>query len=93
MVRVFSRCSSPHYFEGSHCSLDGWSSPASEEIAVAMDQLLESGTRPSIEALRELGVSDNAISRCIVVELGSDSQWQTEGLIDVRLVVRHEPPP
>jgi hypothetical protein len=70
MVRLYSRCNSGHYFEGEHCPLDGWSSPASAEIAAALDRLREEGTRPSIEALRGLGVSKEAIRRCIVVEFG-----------------------
>lgn len=73
MVHVYVRCNSGHYFEGTHCPLDGWSSPASVEVAAAVAALGGQGIRPSIDTLRTAGLSTEAIERCIVVEFGNDA--------------------
>jgi len=77
MIHLYSRCNSGHYFEGTHCQVDGWSSPAAAEIAEAQDVLRQRSTRPSIDALRALGVSEEAIKRCIIIEFGDkDAQFE-----------------
>jgi hypothetical protein len=70
MLRLYSRCNSGHYFEGTHCPADGWSARTSVEIATARETLLKRSEAPSIAALRALGVSEEAIGRSIVVEFG-----------------------
>jgi hypothetical protein len=71
MTRAYSRCNGGHYFSGTHCPLDGWSSAASVELAAAAERLIRNGRVPSIEELRMAGVAEEALSRTIVIEFGT----------------------
>lgn len=70
-TRAYSRCNSGHWFQGSCCPLDGWSSQASEELAQACQRLRETDRPISIATLLEAGVSPASLSRIIVIEFGS----------------------
>lgn len=72
MVCVYVRCNSGHYFTGTHCPLDGWSSPASLAVAEAAARLAGSGIVASIARLRSEGVSPAALARTIVVDFGDE---------------------
>jgi hypothetical protein len=84
-ARAYCRCNSGHYFEGSHCPFDGWSSPESAELAAAIDRLRAARRPLSIHLLSETGVSEPTLARTIVIEFGcDDSSFQAiapEGLI------------
>lgn len=70
---LYIRCNSGHYFAGgAHCPDDDWSSAESEELAAAAALLAERGESPSIERLRQAGVSSAAIRRAVVMEFGDD---------------------
>lgn len=71
--RVYCRCNSGHYFLGDSCPLDGWSSPASEELNAAVTRLGCSGKKVSLEELRRAGLSEAALQRTVVIEFGDDS--------------------
>lgn len=79
MIRAYLRCNGGHYFAASHCPLDGWSSPASQELAAAVDELAQRGAAPSVEQLRTVGVSEETLARIIVIEFGSS--WSAFELI------------
>jgi hypothetical protein len=72
-ARAYCRCNSGHYFEGSHCPFDGWSSPESTQLAEAIGRLRADGHPLSIHLLSEAGVSEPALARTIVVEFGCDA--------------------
>jgi hypothetical protein len=84
-ARAYCRCNSGHYFEGSHCPFDGWSSPASAELAQAVARLRGDHRAVSIEALCRAGVSEPTLARTIVMEFGCDASGfdalTPEGLI------------
>jgi hypothetical protein len=69
-TRAYFRCNSGHYFSGESCPYDGWSSPASRELTEAVAHLAKAGKEPSIEGLRELGVSKETLWRTIIVSFG-----------------------
>ena len=71
MRRVYCRCNSGHYFVGEHCPIDGWSSPASKELIQVTKQVAASGQEPSLQELREAGLSEAAMQRAIVIEFGT----------------------
>ena len=71
--RVYCRCNSGHYFLGDSCPLDGWSSPASEELHAAVSRFQCSGKKVSLEALKRAGLSEAALQRAVVIEFGDDS--------------------
>jgi hypothetical protein len=73
MTRVYIRCNSGHYFQGEFCPFDGWSSPASRELAAAVNWFAESGRKVTLQGLQKAGMSEAAIRRTIVIEFGSSS--------------------
>lgn len=77
ITRAFCRCNSGHYFSGEFCPFDGWSSPASKELAHAVEELEAAGHRVSLEALRKSGVSSTTLQRTITIEFASgDSAFE-----------------
>jgi hypothetical protein len=70
-TRAYCRCNSGHYFSGECCPYDGWSSPASRELARAVEQLATSDKELSLEELRNLGVSGETLWRTIIVSFGA----------------------
>ena len=71
MTRVYCRCNSGHYFHGSHCALDGWSSVASVEVARAVQELEGRHVAISLAALHEAGASLESVQQCMVIEFGT----------------------
>src|SRR5436190_4301668 len=71
LARAYCRCNGGDYFVGTMCPMDGWSSPASVELADAVDRLARAGRRLSIEDLRATGVSEATLARTIVIDFGS----------------------
>jgi hypothetical protein len=69
-ARAYCRCNSGHYFQGSHCPFDGWSSPESAELAEAVARLRAKGGSLSVDLLSEAGVSEATLARTIVIEFG-----------------------
>jgi hypothetical protein len=69
--RAYCRCNSGHYFTGEYCPFDGWSSPASTELAKAVRTFTESDRTLSLEELRKAGVSAATLGRTIIIEFGS----------------------
>lgn len=69
-TRAYCRCNSGHYFSGDSCPYDGWSSPASRELSDAVARLAKAGKIPSIEELRNLGVSSETLWRTIIISFG-----------------------
>jgi hypothetical protein len=84
-VRAYCRCNSGHYFEGTHCPFDGWSSSLSAELAGAVAGLRDAGCTVSIQALSRAGVSGPTLARTIIMEFGCDESafeaLAPEGLI------------
>src|SRR2546426_236879 len=72
ITRAFVRCNGGDYFTGEYCPFDGWSSPASKELANAVKRLARLNRRISLEELRMAGVSPATLSRTIIVQFGSD---------------------
>jgi hypothetical protein len=70
-TRAYCRCNSGHYFVGEHCPLDGWSSPASQELTRAVERLAEECRPVSLEELRKAGVSQTTFERTLVIQFGS----------------------
>ena len=73
MRRAYCRCNSGHYFVGEYCPIDGWSSPASKELVKGIKWVTALGREPSLQALREAGLSEAALQRIIVIEFGTDA--------------------
>src|SRR5688572_13347970 len=69
---AFWRCNSGHYFRAEACPLDGSRSRESVELDAAAKRIVASGGEPSISALADAGVSDDAIRKCIVIEFGQE---------------------
>ena len=84
-ARAHCRCNSGHYFEGTHCPFDGWSSPASIELVEAAAWVRDADGTLSIQALCEAGASDATLARTVVIDFGcDDSAFEAlapEGLI------------
>src|SRR5438132_7446484 len=72
-VRAYCRCNGGHYFQGEHCPFDGWSSPASKELARAVQQVAATGREISLRALREIGLTGAALERIVVIEFGCEA--------------------
>ena|SRR5438309_10085344 len=70
MVKLYWRCNAGHYISTERCPWDGWTPPEIGELCSAADSLAKQGTVPSIAALRDAKVSDQALQRAIVVEFG-----------------------
>ncbi len=71
--RAYCRCNSGHYFMGECCPFDGWSSPASRELANAVKQLEREGQPVSLENLQKLGLRSATMERTAVIQFGSDT--------------------
>jgi hypothetical protein len=71
VLKVFARCNGGHYFVGSHCPFDGWSSEETKAIAAAAQRLVDEGRDPSIAALEASDLSPQALARACVVEFYS----------------------
>lgn len=69
-IRAYCRCNSGHYFIGECCPYDGWSSPASKELTKVVARLTRSGKEPSIQELKQAGVSDETLWRTIIISFG-----------------------
>lgn len=69
-TRAYCRCNSGHYFSGESCPYDGWSSPASRELAQAVTYLEKMGKELSIEELKKRGVKKETLWRTIIVSFG-----------------------
>jgi len=69
-VRAYCRCNNGHYFQGEFCPFDGWSSPASGELAKAVLQLASDDRKLSLTALRQLGLSEATLERVVVIDFG-----------------------
>lgn len=69
-IRAYCRCNSGHYFGGESCPYDGWSSPASRELADAVARLSKMGVDLSLEELKKLGVGKETLWRTIIVSFG-----------------------
>jgi hypothetical protein len=72
MKQAYCRCNGGHYFVGATCPLDGWWTPASQELADVVQRLLAEGKEPEIALLREHGLSGAALERTVVIDFGSD---------------------
>jgi hypothetical protein len=68
---AYCRCNGGDYFQGEFCPFDGWSSPASRELAHVVALLAERGTPLSLDALAAAGVSQSTLQRTIVIAFGS----------------------
>lgn len=71
-THAYCRCNSGHFFQGTHCPFDGWSSTASTEINDAVIRLQDAADVVSIQALCWAGVSKPTLARTIVIEFGRD---------------------
>ena len=71
MVRAYFRCNSGHYFTGSTCPIDGWTSGAATELFDAVEQLVSARQTPTLERLRSLRVGSEALLRAIIIEFGN----------------------
>lgn len=72
MLHIFCRCNSGHYFIGEACPWDGWSSPETTAVVRAGNHLRENGIEPTIRELRKNSVSEEGLSRVVVMEFGSE---------------------
>jgi hypothetical protein len=70
-TRVYCRCNGGHYFIGEYCPYDGWSSAASRELVEAAARLEKLGKEPSLNELRKLGVSSEALWRTVIISFGT----------------------
>jgi hypothetical protein len=71
---VYVRCTGNDIFRVQRaCPYDGWSSPETEELASAAEAMKAAGEAPSIERLRERGVSEAALRLAIVMDFGDDA--------------------
>ena len=73
MVRAYFRCNGGDYFCEPSCPFDGWSSPELGEFLGALRTLDSRGQLPSIPAFRELGLSEGALKRIVVIQFGSET--------------------
>ena len=72
-VQAYCRCNSGHYFQGEFCPFDGWSSPASRELAKAVRQLAADDCKLSLTALRQLGLGEATLERVVVIDFGCEA--------------------
>ena len=73
MIRAYCRCNSGHYFVGESCPIDGWSSPIAKELVQAAKRVTAAGQALSVPALRQVGLSEAAAQRTVVIEFGTDA--------------------
>jgi hypothetical protein len=60
------------YFCTKCCPFDGWTSVQINELFGAAEKLRSEKVVPTVAGLRERGVSEEAIQRCIVIEFGDE---------------------
>jgi hypothetical protein len=89
MVQAYCRCNNGHYFVGEYCPIDGWSSPASKELAEGVQRLIGTGQELSLAELRRAGVSEDALRRAVVIEFGA-SESAFEALSPEGYVIKGE---
>lgn len=65
---AFVLCINGHFFRGLHCYLDGATSRTSEAVCKAVDGLLIEGRPLDVQALRDRGLTDDDLSRVLVIE-------------------------
>ena len=79
MKRVYWRCNSGHYFSTGSCPWDGWNRPWTYELMRVLEQIQSRNEIPSIEALRELGITQEVLNKVIVIEFGCRGQGSFDG--------------
>lgn len=72
MYKLYWRCNGGHYFNTVRCPFDGWTSKELAELNQVAEEFRSMKTDPSIGAMKNAGVSDEALRRAIVVEFGND---------------------
>lgn len=70
--RVYVRCNSGHYFQGSACPFDGWSMEHLNDLTLALLRLEDSGERLTLSGLADHGAPAKVLARTIVIEFGSE---------------------
>jgi len=58
---------------GEYCPIDGWSSPIAKELVKATKRVTASGQALSVHALRQVGLSEAAAQRTMVIEFGTEA--------------------
>ena len=71
MTKAFWRCNGGDYFSTKRCPF-GWTSPEINELFEAVQKLNSEKIPLSVAAFRNIGVSEKAIRRCIVMDFGDD---------------------
>jgi len=71
VFKVFARCNGGHYFAGSRCPFDGWSSEETEAIAAAAERFVDEGKDPSMTALGASHLTRKALAKACVIEFYS----------------------
>jgi len=71
MAIAYGRCNSGHYFIGDRCPFDGWTSPQIVQLSRAAELLRQQDRPVTLENLRSVGVTNDALERCMVVEFGN----------------------
>jgi hypothetical protein len=72
MKVMFVACTSPHFFRGSHCPFDGWSSPYQAETDRCLEALRAQGLELTRANLRAQGLSLQALARIVIVDAHSE---------------------
>ena len=72
MRKALWRYNSGHYYSVPHCPLDGWSFPGAIELFELIASMHQMGQVPSIQRLREKGISQDVLDRVIIVEFGGE---------------------
>ena len=72
MRKALWRCNSGHYYSVPYCPLDGWSFPGVVELFEVITSMHQMGQVPSIQQLREKGISQDVLDRVIIVEFGGE---------------------
>jgi len=72
MWKALWRCNSGHYYSVTHCPLDGWSFPGVDELFGVISSMHKMGQPPSIQRLKEKGLSQEVLDRVIIVEFGGE---------------------
>ena len=70
MSQAYIRCNEGHYFVGEHCPFDGWSSKESKQLAEISKKLTSEGKKLTLKELKENAVSNETLSRTIIVDFG-----------------------
>lgn len=79
MNRLYFRCNGGHYFRAHGlqsaiaCPWDGWSCDGLEHAVAAFEELTATGTRPTVDVLREKGLSSEVLRRILLIEFGDDA--------------------